>query len=263
MSLLTVKTLSTQISAPTSTHYHRVDANEKDIAMLQDILNSGVFSGNEDNQKDLYLNGLIEKPWGEEYRAYVDDFIDIWHLKILPGESTSTHAHPRKTTYLICIAGEGVNVSLGGEIPLQAGTILRIGRGAFHATRCLAGKEPLMLLEVETPRNKFDLVRMSDNYQRSGQKYEPEGKVLEGRRKKIPNLPNASLVHSSPCRKFKFSVQTGMELFYQRSSVGSLAICLSLRGVLSENISIITPTNLNQERIQTDAQYLCVESVKN
>lgn len=263
MALLRAEADPRPLEAQHVEHVQRVDAGEKDISMLQDLLKKGVFSGNEDNQKDLYLNGLIEKPWGEEYRAYVDDYLDIWHLTILPGESTSTHAHPRKTTYLICLAGQGVNVSLSGEIPLQAGTILRIGRGAFHATRCLPGEEPLMLLEVETPRNKFDLVRMADNYQRSGQKYEPEGKLLEGKRKKIQSLPNASLVRSSPCKQFRFSVQTGMAIFYKRSTAGQLAICLSLRGVLNENVSIITPTNMDQERIQTDAQYLCVERVQN
>lgn len=238
----------------------RLDAGTKDRAMLNDLLLKGISIGNE--ASETYLNGLVEKPWGQEYRPYVDDFLDIWHLLILPGQSTSLHAHPRKVTYLICLAGSGWSESTRGRIPVTPGTILRIGRGAFHATSSKEGSEPLMLLEVETPRNKFDLIRMADSYDRAGKTYEPEGKPLPRARKSLSNPPNASLASHSPCGTFRFAVRTGMELFYRREAMGQLAIRLSIDGVISDDISILTPAQIQADQIDTAARYLCVESLK-
>ncbi|MFV0643640.1 MAG: cupin domain-containing protein [Sphingomonadaceae bacterium] len=239
----------------------RLDPCSKDTTMLGDLLSKGVRIGNEANEP--YLNGLIEKPWGYEYSAYVDDFLDIWHLQIMPGCSTSLHAHPRKTTYLICLSGTGFSRSTREDIPVSPGTILRIGRGAFHATGADEGSEPLMLLEIETPRNKFDLVRMADNYDRAGKSYEPDGKPLPHGRKSLSSPPNASISTISPCETFRFAVHTGMELFYRPNSVGRAAIKLNIDGVISDDISILTPETITTDKIDTAAQYLCVDSIAN
>ena len=48
----------------------------------------------------------------------------------------------------------------------------RLPRGLFHSTKALS--DQLLLLEVETPKDKHDLVRLSDNYGREFKPYEDE-----------------------------------------------------------------------------------------
>ena len=68
----------------------------------------------------------------------------------------------------MCLAGRLRVNFLHRAIEVDAGQYARIPRGLFHSTDNLgAGDEHL--LEVETPRNKFALVRRNDRYGRQGQ----------------------------------------------------------------------------------------------
>lgn len=234
----------------------RIDAGRADVDALSDLLVRGVSVGNEDQARDAYLNELISKPWGREYRVYADHFLDIWHLRIEPGHSTSMHAHPRKTTYLLCLAGQGQTKTMNGSVPVRAGTILRIGRGAFHATSCGPDDDPLMLIEVETPRNKFDLVRLEDNYRRAGVGYETNSTELPTPPKSYARLPNASFCEVSPCKCFSFSIHTGMEVFYRRHAIGDFLIPLGMAGVLSDELAILSNRADDGLKPNRDAHYL-------
>ncbi len=130
-------------------------------------------------ERDSYLNGFIAKPWGHEYRIFCDTLFDVWRLRLEAGRSTSMHGHLQKDTVLICLAGHGATTFLDGTIcELAPGRSVYITRGAFHRTEASEAGH-LDLIEVENPRNKFDLVRLGDAYGRSGTGYEPEATVHE------------------------------------------------------------------------------------
>ncbi len=129
---------------------------------------------NESFAEDLFLDELIAKPWGREYRIYADSFYDVWKLEMGPGRATSLHYHPRKDTVLMCLGGHGRIQLADTEIDVRAGSHIFIGRGVFHATTNI-GEDELELIEVEHPRNKFDLVRVQDSYGRASQPYESTG----------------------------------------------------------------------------------------
>jgi mannose-6-phosphate isomerase-like protein (cupin superfamily) len=117
-----------------------------------------------------YLDHPIHKPWGYEYRVYDDALRDIWVMDLMPGRATSMHAHMRIETVLLCIAGDGaVATPQGRPIALAPGSVVRISPGAYHRVRAASG---LMLVEVSTPRDKFDLVRLEDDAGRAGMAYE-------------------------------------------------------------------------------------------
>ena len=117
-----------------------------------------------------YLDGYIVKPWGHELRVYDDAWVDVWRLAIEAGKGTSLHAHPRKETSLICIGGAGVlETGAGEQIALAEGIVVHIRPCALHRTFT---DEGVSLIEVELPRDKFDLVRIGDSYGRTGQRYE-------------------------------------------------------------------------------------------
>ena len=56
------------------------------------------------------------------------------------------------------------------ENPVSGGDMVIIGKGVFHGTTN-AGPDDLHLVEIEVPRNKFDLVRLHDRYGRRGEHY--------------------------------------------------------------------------------------------
>lgn len=120
--------------------------------------------------RHAYLDDFITKPWGHEIRVYDDVWMDVWQLQINAGYSTSLHAHRRKETCLICIAGQGA-ISTGADehIELTVGSVIHIRAGALHRSWTETG---MSLVEVESPRDKFDLVRIDDSYGRVGLPYE-------------------------------------------------------------------------------------------
>ena len=118
-------------------------------------------------------SSVVVKPWGHEYLYYQNDDVGMWLLRIEGGQSTSMHCHPKKNTGLILIGGS-VEVSfLTGRQVLVAPQKLMIRRGLFHSTRAISD-EGAILLEIESPKDKRDLVRLSDSYGRALQPYECE-----------------------------------------------------------------------------------------
>jgi len=122
--------------------------------------------------KDTYLNDLIEKPWGFEYRIYCDFYFDIWRLHINKDQSTSMHCHLMKDTMLVCLAGSGYTKLIDGTMHyLEMNDSIHIPKGVFHQTVSVSDKT-LQLIEIENPRNKYDLIRLNDLYGRQHTAYE-------------------------------------------------------------------------------------------
>lgn len=217
----------------------RLDPSPRDIAALVDTVRKGNRIGNEGLTGHEYIDRLIPKPWGHEYRAYVDDFLDVWQLAIEPGHGTSMHVHPRKLTYLLCLDGDGVTETFAGEIPVSAGTALRIAGGVFHSTRNM-GARTLSLVEVEVPRNKFDLIRLRDGYQRENTQYETEH--LDTDRaplRAVPYLPEARMRANSPDGVYRFEIRAGMDIYYRRTPDDLFHIPLGVAGVVNRELEIL------------------------
>lgn len=117
-------------------------------------------------------NMMVKKPWGEEYIICETNNSATWHLKILSKKKTSLHCHPKKKTGFILIDGK-VEVMVGfyEKKILKAPDKLMIRPGLFHSTKSLS-REGSIVLEIETPIDKGDLVRYKDNYGRENKPYE-------------------------------------------------------------------------------------------
>lgn len=118
-----------------------------------------------------YSRVVIKKPWGYEYLIFQNNHTAVWLLSIAHGTKTSLHCHPNKKTGLVLLAGNARVTSLNTSHEISAGQGFLIDKGAFHSTEALS-PEGIMVMEVETPVNKKDLVRFSDAYGRSGKGYE-------------------------------------------------------------------------------------------
>lgn len=117
-------------------------------------------------------NMMVKKPWGEEYIICKTNNSATWHLKILSRKKTSLHCHPQKKTGFILLNGK-VEVMVGfyEKKILKAPDKLMIRPGLFHSTKSLS-KEGSIVLEIETPIDKEDLVRYKDDYGRENKPYE-------------------------------------------------------------------------------------------
>jgi mannose-6-phosphate isomerase-like protein (cupin superfamily) len=238
-----------------------IEASDADFSAMQALLRRGVRVGNENSDVDLHLRELIPKPWGHEYRIYADDFLDIWHLQINPGHATSMHAHPRKTTYLLCLLGNGITRTLSGVTAVAPGIVLRIARGAFHTTENAGTAGPLMLVEVEVPRNKYDLVRLRDGYERVGKGYEEKPEPVPLGHKRIAYLPNARMCRTSPCGTFAFDILSGTDVHYRRHTAGVYLVPLGMSEILTERMTILTDRPADRRSPDLDSYYLAIRSV--
>lgn len=118
-----------------------------------------------------YNDVVVKKPWGKEYLIYENENLGIWFLHIEEGQATSMHCHPKKNTGLIVMDGFAEVSFLKNKIPLKGVDKIMIFRGRFHATQALS-KGGAFILEVESPQDKHDLVRLKDNYGRENKPYE-------------------------------------------------------------------------------------------
>lgn len=242
---------------PTS-YFHPIEfeAGPRDVERLNSMFGSGVRAGVEQFDSDSYLDDVIPKPWGYEYRAYVDDYFDFWALHIESPHGTSMHVHPRKVTYLLCLSGKGVTTGLAKSVEVGAGTMLRIAPGAFHATRSTSG-EPLELIEVETPRNKFDLLRLEDGYSRAGVPYESDHRDAGRPMRAVRNRPHARIRPQAPDRRTQYSVRTGFDVFYRRVQGDMFYVPLCMSGAIHRDVEILT-NRTDPRRPNTDTVYLAI-----
>ena len=116
---------------------------------------------------------IVTKPWGHEYLAYKNNDVALWFLHINPGEKTSMHCHPTKSTGLVVLNGEAEINFIADKKTLIGPSKQMIRRGLFHQTVAVS-KDGVDMFEIETPVDKNDLVRLKDNYGRTEAGYEKE-----------------------------------------------------------------------------------------
>jgi mannose-6-phosphate isomerase-like protein (cupin superfamily) len=131
-----------------------------------------------------FANVVVKKPWGYEYLVYQNNSLAIWFLYIKNGEKTSLHCHPNKHTGLVVLDGEVEISFLRGKIKLLGLDKIHIFKRRFHSTSAI-GNNGAYLLEVETPEDKDDLIRLNDAYGRKGESYEGAEHYLERNDKHI------------------------------------------------------------------------------
>ena len=120
---------------------------------------------------DSLQDVVVLKPWGYEYLCYRNELLAIWLLHIKRGQRTSLHCHPNKHTGFVVLDGVVIVRFLRGEHRLAGLDKLHIFRARFHSTEALS-ESGAYILEIETPEDKHDLVRLEDAYGRSGLAYE-------------------------------------------------------------------------------------------
>lgn len=143
--------------------------SNKDIMVLEELLQGRNIQ--QLSQPESYHDVVVMKPWGYEFLVYQNDCVSIWFLHINKSHSTSMHCHPCKLTSLIVLTGDALCNTFRHRNFISKGNCLILNKGVFHCTKALS-QEGINLLEIETPSDKLDLVRLNDGYGRSNHGYE-------------------------------------------------------------------------------------------
>jgi mannose-6-phosphate isomerase-like protein (cupin superfamily) len=205
-----------------------------------------------------YLDEVIPKPWGYEFRVYANDFYDVWKLCLFPGEGTSVHCHPRKETALLCLAGSGRMRLLDSEHDVTRGSVVFVGKGVFHSTTN-TGADDLHLVEAEVPRNKFDLIRLCDRYGRQGSQYETDrvkdAAVLH------PGFltPHSKLRATVPRDGFRFGIRAGLDLITRPDPHLLFAVALSITDAIDHTITVL-PASITRRVVTHEQLYLTISN---
>ncbi len=123
-----------------------------------------------------YRKVIVTKPWGYEYLMYDNPHAAIWILHLKQNHKTSMHCHPNKKTSLIVLSGRVTCSTLEGWLERGAGEGVVIDEAVFHSTKATS-RGGALVMEVESPSNKKELVRLNDEYGREHQGYEGPGNM--------------------------------------------------------------------------------------
>ena len=147
---------------------------------------------------DIYNDVIVKKPWGYEYLCFANKTVAIWLLRIDYNESTSMHCHPNKNTGLIVLNGSIELSFLTNKVLLNGLKKINIFQSRFHSSKAIS-QDGAFLLEIETPEDKNDLIRLYDNYGRENKGYEgktnfiakPKSAINFRKAKYAPSIVNA------------------------------------------------------------------------
>tara|TARA_E500000331_G_scaffold28012_1_gene23713 strand:+ start:313 stop:957 length:645 start_codon:yes stop_codon:yes gene_type:complete len=121
---------------------------------------------------------FVPKPWGREYLCWKGNATSIWALELNHNKSTSFHCHCNKNTGLIVLDGEVSVELLNGKFNLSQLQKINIFQRRFHKSTAVS-ENGAIILEIESPVNKEDLVRWTDMHGRTSSAYESERKQFE------------------------------------------------------------------------------------
>jgi len=215
-----------------------------------------------ETDSDNHLDLVIDKPWGYEYRIYADNFYDIWKLVIFPGHATSMHCHPRKETVLLCLSGQGDVRVLNDTLKIAEHELAHIKKGVFHLTENV-GDENLVLIEIETPRNKLDLVRASDQYGRKGTAYETKNRVVHLPEMLInDDVCGAKLRTNDISGTYTFGVECGKDIIEQKKELLLFAVSLDLTHAFKHDIHVLAAESLSDTTLSSTQFYFTVAEQK-
>lgn len=220
-----------------------------------------------------YQKHIVTKPWGSETVIYQNPMVEIWHLKLKNGHSTSMHCHPDKKTSLIVISGLAKLSFLSSEKTIKVLDKVIIRPGLFHSTTALSDLE---MLEIETPRDKENIVRLSDSYNRPTETY--SSYQVTNKSPDYPDLNKLEKVQIGQCElyhydgpitypinKYHLFMVVGGSIKSERFDVlgpGDVVDSDTLR-ILSEKFTV---NNLKmiiiKDKYDESGSFLCTESVE-
>lgn len=116
---------------------------------------------------------VISKPWGVEYLCGRNEHLEVWELYINPKASTSLHCHPGKDTLNLVLEGDVILETIRRRQILRVKDFRVLKAGVVHRMMNPHPKYRVRVLEIESPPDKYNLIRVQDAYGRESMGYVP------------------------------------------------------------------------------------------
>lgn len=121
-------------------------------------------------------DATVFKNWGFEYMFYGDKDCCGWFLHINRHYGTSFHCHMTKLTVVYVVSGMLLLTTSMKRQLMMPGSIAIIDKKTFHMMGAVDNNT--RVIELETPSNKTDAIRMIDHWGRVGEPYESQALVM-------------------------------------------------------------------------------------
>ena len=180
-----------------------------------------------------YSNVVVKKPWGQEYVCLSNKKkLCITLVEINPNQKTSLHSHPIKKTGFVILSGKA-QVQIGlhqkNKFIYKPKSILVLRPGLFHSIKSIGNKK-LLALEVESPVDKNDLVRVKDDYGRKNKSYEGSNKISRIKKNFFKmKMPKDNHANKYNFQKLSLSIANYKNLnkFSKKIKKGSVSIVIN------------------------------------
>ena len=216
-------------------------------------------------QPPTYRDLVVIKPWGYEFLVFENDAVAIWMLHIKKGHATSMHCHPLKKTSLILLSGSAMSNTFMNRRFLRDGDAIVLERGIFHSTKALT-EDGIYVLEIETPPDKVDLVRLEDSYGRSGFGYEGVSEMRSSNLQEFGYFflteEQLSMTHTHRHSKYSitFEVFTTPEDYVRSLRIDTSALYTICKGALydQEQCPILAVGDTEKGEVLLNTKGLCI-----
>lgn len=120
------------------------------------------------NEPLIGKQDTCERPWGNYYKMFQEPGVWVKRLQVNPGGRLSLQKHKHRSEKWIVVAGKGLAIVDGKEIPVEKGTVVDVPLGAVHRIGNPYEKESLVMIEVATGDvlTEEDIERIEDDYAR-------------------------------------------------------------------------------------------------
>lgn len=136
------------------------------------ILLAGRVVGDFVMQESMSAAGHLakeERPWGFFEVLYANQCAKVKRLYVNPGHRLSEQRHAYREEHWVVVRGEPEITLNGVSKRYKYGDVIVIAVGSWHRLACLAGSEPVEIIETQVGKSfeENDIERRQDDYQRT------------------------------------------------------------------------------------------------
>ena len=192
----------------------------------------------------------VTKPWGFEFEFYDNANISAWILVIgrehksgylTEANSTSFHMHSKKTTHILCLQGALEIKTQHLRTIIRKGEIQSINPRVFHQISAHLANS--IAIEIETPSNRSDIIRLEDQYGRQGTGYSWEKEcpttmfAVQSELRSTNKLKSIEITGDKECpvlRTSGFKIYKSENLMQSLGNLPTKSLIICSQGIISD-----------------------------
>jgi len=112
-------------------------------------------------------NEISKRPWGQYHKFHQEPGVWVKRVEVNGHSRLSLQKHQHRSEKWIVVAGQGLAIVDGNEVPVNPGVVVDIPLGAIHRMGN-TGDDLLVFIEVACGKylGEDDIIRIQDDYSR-------------------------------------------------------------------------------------------------